>query len=81
MRMSDKFKTGDEVVVVEYPEVGGFVIGSTGTITGWDGRYWNVTLNTNEEDNKYLFESGELELFNTQCKYDPSQAGDQDDDV
>ena len=75
----NKFKLGDEVLVIDYPDKE--KIGSTGVITGWDGRYWNVDIHTDELDNKYLFETGELEIINPYYKYNPDQAGDTEDDV
>jgi hypothetical protein len=77
-----KFKIGDEVLVIGYPDKE--VIDCTGTVTGWDGRYWNVTLDadeSDEEDPNFLFETGELELNNKYYKYNPKQAGDTDDDI
>lgn len=76
------FNVGDEVVVVDYPDTE--LIGKTGIIDSFDGMYWNVDLDEEvdeDEGTRYLLETKEIEPLNTQYKYDPSQAGDTDDDV
>lgn len=79
--MISEFKKGDEVLIVNYPDID--VIGCTGTVRLWDGMYWIVDLNgvIDEDETPYLFETQELELINKFYKYDPDQAGDTDEDI
>lgn len=79
--MTSKFNVGDEVLVVNYPDID--VIGCTGTVRLWDGIYWTVDLDgiIDEDETPYLFETEEIELINQYYKYNPEQAGDLEDDI